>query len=286
MIQSMTAFARVDLPTEWGPLQWELRSVNHRYLELQFRLPEQLRALEYSLRDTARKRLRRGKVDCRLSIASEAQPVLEINRPLLLQLLATMEQLRRDAPETSQPNPVELLRWPGVLSENRADPELLRELATSAFDDALEQLVAHRTREGTDLATLISDRLSKVDRIVSELHAITRKTSDDLRRRLKQRIDELEASVDPERLEQEVVLAAQRADVAEELDRLAIHVKEARGNLGQQGPHGRRLDFLMQEFNREANTLASKSTQAESSQRAIDLKVLIEQIREQVQNIE
>jgi len=286
MIFSMTAFARVDLATEWGALQWELRSVNHRHLETQFRLPEQFRDLEFPLRDTLRKQLRRGKIDCRLAISSEETTHMEINRPLLLQLLATIEQLRRDAPETSHPNPLDLLRWPGVLTENRADPDALRTIAIRAFDDAVAELLAHRAREGAHLADLISERLRDIDRIVSELQGITRRVSPELRERLKARLAQLQTTVDADRLEQEVALLAQRADVAEELDRLAVHVKEAHRNLAEQGPHGRRLDFLMQEFNREANTLASKAAQLDATQRAIDLKVIIEQIREQVQNVE
>lgn len=286
MIHSMTAFARVDQQTEWGAVQWEIRSVNHRYLEVQFRLPDQLRDLEFPLREVLRKRLRRGKIDCRLTISSEAAPQLEINRSELLQLLATIEQLRRDAPEASHPNPLDLLRWPGVLTEQRPDAAALRELAMRAFEEAVAQLTAHREREGEHLASLIADRLRDVDRIVGELQGITRRTAAELRDRLATRLEELAANVDPARLEQEVALLVQRADVAEELDRLAVHVKEAHRNLAAKGPHGRRLDFLMQEFNREANTLASKAVQLDASQRAIDLKVIIEQIREQVQNVE
>lgn len=286
MIHSMTAFARVDQSTEWGGLQWEIRSVNHRYLDIQFRLPEQLRDLEFSLREVLRKRLRRGKIDCRLTLTSGDAPQLEINRSELLQLLATIEQLRRDAPEASHPNPLDLLRWPGVLTEQRPDAVALRELASHTFAEAIAELTAHRKREGEQLAELITDRLREVDRIVSELQGIARRDASELRDRLTARLDELATNVDPGRLEQEVALLAQRADVAEELDRLAAHVKEAHQNLAAKGPHGRRLDFLMQEFNREANTLAAKAAQLEASQRAIDLKVVIEQIREQVQNVE
>jgi uncharacterized protein (TIGR00255 family) len=178
------------------------------------------------------------------------------------------------------------LRWPGVLTENRPDRDALREVAASTFNDAVQELVAHRSREGAGLAEVISDRLREVDRIVSELQASTRRAGDELRQRLQTRLADLTASVDAERLEQEVALLAQRADVAEELDRLGMHVKEAHHNLTEEGPHGRRLDFLMQEFNREANTLASKAVQLDASRRAIDLKVIIEQIREQVQNVE
>jgi uncharacterized protein (TIGR00255 family) len=286
MIHSMTAFARVDVPTEWGALQWELRSVNHRYLEATFRLPEQLRDLEFPLREALRKTLRRGKVDCRLSISSADAPGTEINRSALMQLLATVEQLRRDAPESNHPNPLDLLRWPGVLTENRPDAGALKHLARTAFDDAMTQLLEHRAREGDNLAQVITERLRDIDRIVSELQGITRKAGAALRARLQDRLDDLSTTVDPDRLEQEVAILVQRADVGEELDRLAIHVKEAHGNLAEAGPHGRRLDFLMQEFNREANTLASKAVQIDASQRAIDLKVIIEQIREQVQNVE
>lgn len=287
MIRSMTAFARVDIPLASGSLQWEIRSVNHRYLEVQFRLPDAFRELEFPLRDQVRSKLKRGKVDATLRVAATATSAhLEINRPTLLHLLATLEQLRRDAPEAAHPDPLELLRWPGVLVESVHDAEAVRAAVVTGFQRALDVLDAHRTREGAMLANLIGAKLGEILQIVGDLRRIVAGLAHTQRSRLKARIEELSISVDSDRLEQEVAILMQRADVAEELDRLEIHIVEARKNLAQPGPHGRHLDFLLQELNREANTLASKSMLAETAQRAVDLKVIIEQIREQAQNIE
>jgi len=287
MINSMTGFARSASESPWGTLVWELRTVNHRYLEVSFRLPETLRDLELPLRELVRARLKRGKVDCTLKLATSG-PVahLEINRPVLLQLLATLEQLRRDAPEVGHPNPLELLRWPGVLTESTEDPEALREATTAAFSSALDALSQHRAREGAQLEELITARLADIDTIVAECRELTRTLAADQNARLRSRLADLAVEVAADRLAQEVALLVQRADVAEELDRLEAHVRETRTTLSGAGPHGRRLDFLAQELNREANTLAAKSTLVRSAQRAVDLKVAIEQIREQVQNIE
>jgi len=288
MLHSMTAFARTQDASGSLVLSWELRSVNHRFLEAQFRLPEPLRALEYGLRDTLRKHLKRGKVDCALRIdRAEGSAQMELNRPLLLQILAVLEQVRRDAPEVGAPNPMELLRWPGILgTEAVLDEASLQEPVTDLFEACLSQLIEHRQREGSQLEDAIVQRLEEIDRLVADIKHHTLSIAHQLRNRLKQRIADLGTELDPGRLEQEVALLAQRADVAEELDRLSIHVEEARSNLRGPGPHGRRLDFLTQELNREANTLGAKSVLAQTSQRAVDLKVIIEQIREQIQNIE
>jgi uncharacterized protein (TIGR00255 family) len=288
MVHSMTAFARSHQTVDGLVLAWELKSVNHRYLEVQFRLPEPLRSIEHGLRELLRKHVRRGKVDCTLRAdAAGGAGNVELNRPLLLQILDMVEQVRRDAPELGPLNPVDLLRWPGMLgtaAELAADA--LAETAAELFEAALAELVAHREREGAQLASTINARLDDIDHLVNEVKRQTSSISGQLQQRLRQRLDELRAGVDPERLEQEVALLAQRADVAEELDRLAIHVEEIRSSLRGSGPHGRRLDFLTQELHREANTLGSKSVLAQVSQRSIDLKVVIEQIREQVQNLE
>ena len=203
-----------------------------------------------------------------------------------MHLLATLEQLRRDAPEAAHPDPLELLRWPGVLVESVHDAEAVKTAIAGGFQRALDALDAHRSREGEMLASLIGTRLSDIIQIVGDLRRIVAGLANTQRARLKARIEELSVSLDSERLEQEIAILMQRADVAEELDRLEIHITEARKNLAQTGPHGRHLDFLLQELNREANTLASKSMLAETAQRAVDLKVIIEQIREQAQNIE
>jgi uncharacterized protein (TIGR00255 family) len=284
----MTAFARGQSELDGLVLNWELRSVNHRFLEVQFRLPESLRTVEQGLRDTLRRHLKRGKVDCTLRIDRPGpQGQIQLNRPLLLQLLAVLEQIRRDAPELGPPDPMDLLRWPGLLGQDPVfDAAELEEPVIDLFEAALIELIGHRQREGAQLRDAISQRLDDIDRLVDEIRRHTAVISNELQSRLLHRIADLRTSLDPVRLEQEVALLAQRADVAEELDRLRIHVEEARSNLRSPGPHGRRLDFLTQELNREANTLGSKSILAQISQRAVDLKVAIEQIREQVQNVE
>ena len=288
MIHSMTAFARAQQEVDNLVLGWELRSVNHRFLEVQFRMPEPLRTLEQGLRDVVRRHLKRGKLDCTLradSAGASGRPTL--NRPLLLQILATLEQVRRDAPEIGAPNAMDILRWPGMLAaEMELDAALLEEPITDLFEAALAELLGHRQREGEALRNTLRERLDAIDALVEEIKAHADSVSGRVQERLRQRIAELGATVQPERLEQELVLLATRGDITEELDRLRIHVEEARTNLRSPGPHGRRLDFLTQELNREANTVGAKAMLAETSQRAVDLKVVIEQIREQVQNLE
>jgi uncharacterized protein (TIGR00255 family) len=288
MVQSMTAFARHEIEAPWGSLVWELRTVNHRFLELSYNLPDNSRMLEQTLRDLTRNKLQRGKLDATLRINHTVRKThLQINRPALLQLLATLEQVRRDAPEFSQANPMDLLNWPGILEDRNAKLfDNFMQLAEESFNTALDELLAARQREGTKLTGLVGARLQNMDRLVNELKPIIAPLSAALSERWHSRREKLKVEVDPNRLEQEIAVLAQRADVAEELDRLAIHVAEARTALESAGPHGRRLDFLTQELNREANTLASKSVLPEASKRAVDLKVLIEQVREQVQNIE
>lgn len=288
MVQSMTAFARHEIEAPWGSLVWELRTVNHRFLELSYNLPDNSRMLEQTLRELTRSKLQRGKLDATLRINHTVREThLQINRPALLQLLATLEQVRRDAPEFSQANPMDLLNWPGILADRNAKLfENFMQLAEESYSTALDELLNARKREGTKLAGLVGARLQNMDRLVGELKPIISPLSAALSERLHTRLEKLKVEVDPIRLEQEIAVLAQRADVAEELDRLAIHVDEARSALENEGPHGRRLDFLTQELNREANTLASKSVLPEASKRAVDMKVLIEQVREQVQNIE
>ncbi len=288
MLQSMTAFARCQAETPGLQLVWELKSVNHRFLEVQFRLPEQLRSLEVPLRETARRRLKRGKLDCVLQVLQKSGgDVIELNRPLLVQLLAILEQVRRDAPDIHSPNPMDLLRWPGMLGEAAGiEREETVAAVVDLFEQALRSLIDERTREGHELAEAIATRLDAVDAIAGELRGLATGLADAVRNRLRARLRELAASVEPARLEQEVALLAQKADVAEELDRLGIHAAEARAQRGRSGPHGRRLDFLTQEMHREANTLGAKALLPEMSKSMIDLKVIIEQIREQVQNVE
>ena len=288
MVQSMTAFARHEAPAPWGSLVWELRTVNHRFLDLSFTLPENRRQIEPRLRDMARSRLGRGKLDATLRINhTVGEHHLQINRNALLQLLATLEQVRRDAPEFGQANPVDLLRWPGVLEDANARLfENFMQIAEDGFSAAIDDLVIERVREGNQLSVFIGERLQTMQGLVAELRAITGDLTRLLSARMQERIDKLAVDIDAGRLEQEIALLANRVDVAEELDRLQMHVEEAQRVLQAEGPHGRRLDFITQELNREANTLASKVLLPDAARQAVDLKVLIEQVREQVQNVE
>jgi uncharacterized protein (TIGR00255 family) len=289
MIRSMTGFARGERDTPFGRMVLELRSVNHRYLDLSLRVPEPLRPAEGVLRDTLRERLDRGKVDATLRLERGAAPGegIVLDEDAVTAVAVALDRVRRRLGETAgSVDPFEVLRWPGVVRE--ADPDRdrlaveLRALTTSVAD----ALVAHREREGTRLAELVETRLGGIEAIAGDLAGESTGFVAALRERLRQRARELVAELDPQRLEQEVALLALKADVAEELDRLRAHVGEIRLTLAGNGPAGRRLDFLAQELNREANTLASKAGDAGVAHRAVDLKVLIEQIREQIQNVE
>ena len=287
MMYSMTAFARVATDFHDKQIVWELKSVNHRFLETNFRMPDAIRSIELPLRDLARKHLKRGKLDCSLKIEKLAgNAAITINREVLLQLMAGLEQVKRDAPEIGGVSPMELLRWPGVMDDTPTDEADLLGCVQELFEQGLTELIAYRQREGDALSQTIQARLNDIDQIVASLTGVTSQLAVQQKNKLINRVNELTSNMDPARLEQEVALLAQKVDVAEELDRLTIHVEEARSHVLGNGPHGRRLDFLTQELNREANTLGAKSVIPETSQRAVDLKVIIEQIREQVQNIE
>ena len=286
MVHSMTAFARVEQAGTHGTLSWELRSVNHRYLEPHLRLPDAFRDLEGAVREALRQGLSRGKVECTLRFAEEtAGKSLQVDQERARQLVAAegvAALIRQPAPL----DPLAVLAWPGVLVADSADPQALNAAALEAFGQALEQLKAGRSREGLELAKLLNDRLDAMLVEVGNLRELVPTMLANQRQKILDRFAELKAELDPQRLEQELVLLAQKSDVAEELDRLATHVGEVRRVLKAGGAAGRRLDFLMQEHNREANTLGSKAFDPRSTQAAVNLKVLIEQMREQVQNIE
>lgn len=288
MTLSMTAFARISQEASWGSLTCELRSVNHRFLELTFKLPEELRQLEPVIRDLASRRLARGKVDChlRLQFNDATSATLKLDEKLAAQLIEVAYKIDVMAKNISSLRAADLMRWPGVLITPRVDPEALTAVATEVVTQALAQLVETRVREGERLGALLNQRLNAIAEILTRVEAITPTLAADFRQRLQARLAELKQEVNPERLEQEIVLFAQRADVTEEVDRLRVHVAEIQRALTQSGQVGRRLDFLMQELNREANTLTSKSSDLRLTSAAVDLKVLIEQMREQVQNIE
>ncbi len=283
----MTAFAQATVISNGFQMSWELRSVNHRYLENQFRLPETLRAIEPAAREQIRRRIKRGKIDATLKLEPEAcEPTLALNSALLDRVIAAAEEIKSAVPNATPPNTLDLLKWPGVLANPQADQAALTDAATELFDNALERLIEARYSEGARLLEILDRQFISIEEIIEFVRPLGDNIMQLQQQRLQQKLHELEVKADPARLEQEVALLAQRADIREELDRLGIHVDEARKLLGAAGPHGRRLDFLAQELNREANTLGAKASQTAISQKAIDLKVVIEQIREQVQNIE
>lgn len=287
MIHSMTAFARTDRHLEGASLAWEIRSVNHRYLEVSPRLPDALRSLENPVRERLRQRLARGKVDVTLRYQTDdSDPCLELNEPLVKQIAEAARRAGDMVLHAGQVNPLELLRFPGVLNTRELDVDTLRASALELLDEALDALLDTRAREGAQMAKMIEERLDGIEVQTARVRQALPAIRDALRERLRRRVQEVIESPDHDRLEQELVLAAQKMDVDEELDRLATHVTEVRRVVQKGGQIGRRLDFLMQELNREANTLASKSVDAETTAAAVELKVLIEQMREQVQNIE
>ncbi|MCE8036362.1 MULTISPECIES: YicC/YloC family endoribonuclease [unclassified Halomonas] len=286
-VHSMTAFARQSREDDWGSLQLELRSVNQRYLEPFFRLPEALRDLEPAFREALRTRLARGKVECHLRFEpTDISETLAVNHPRLVALAAALGEIREALPQVAMPDALSLLEHPGVLDSQGIDLDLVKAEATALFEAALDELIEARAREGDKLAVMIRERLSGVREQVAEVRRLMPTILERQRAQLLERLETVKAELDPQRLEAELVLLAQKADVDEELDRLEAHVSEVERQLGQKGPKGRRLDFLMQELNREANTLSSKSAVASTTRCAVELKVLIEQMREQIQNIE
>ncbi|WP_371184787.1 YicC/YloC family endoribonuclease [Xanthomonas sacchari] len=286
MIRSMTAYAGAERITPWGTLGCELRSVNHRFLEVGVRLPEELRALEPQLRERVAARISRGKLDLMLRLrAPEAAQTLAVNEALVEQLGVLAQRLGVRFPQM-QVQFVDLLQLPGVLQGQAADPAALQAQSLELLDEVLAEFVAAREREGGKLAAAIVERVDAVERIAGEVRTLIPAIRDGQRAKLAARLADLPHPVDPGRAEQELVLWLQKLDVDEELDRLGSHIKELRRVLRQPEPAGRRLDFLLQEFNREANTLGSKSVDSRTSNAAVELKVLIDQIREQVQNLE
>ena len=287
MIRSMTAFASAERATEWGALSCEVRAVNHRYLEPSFRLPEELRSIEPALRERLAQRLSRGKVDVSLRLRNATGPAeaLVVNLPLLDQLANLAQECDARFPQL-QVHFTELLRYPGVLEQKEVDLAGLQREALALVDDVMREFSAGREREGAATATAMRERLDAIAAITLQVRQWLPEIRVALRSKLDNRLADLKQPLEPGSLEQEIVLSLQKIDVDEELDRLAAHVDEARRILGLKEAVGRRMDFLMQEFNREANTLGSKSVDQRTTQAAVELKVLIEQLREQVQNIE
>ena len=287
MIYSMTAFARLEVKKDWGDAVWEIRSVNQRYLENFFRLPEQFRGLENTLREKLRQSLTRGKIECSLRIETKKQTnaELNLNKELANQVIQSLQWIKAQAGE-GEINLTDVLRYPGVVETQEQDLDAISQDLLTAFDDLLTDFIAMRGREGEKLNDIIQQRLDAIaveaDKVRSQMPAVLQWQ----RERLLQRFEDAQVNLDPQRVEQEMILLAQRVDVAEELDRLQMHVKETTNILKKGGAVGRKLDFMMQELNRESNTLASKSINADITASAVELKVLIEQMREQIQNLE
>ena len=288
MIHSMTAFARLEERHPAGTLCWELRTVNHRYLEVSPRLPDDFRVLESPLRERAAVRLRRGKLDCQLRFqpAPASDTELVVDDALAARVLAAADGLANRMNNPARIDPFDVLRWPGVLSVPEVDYGPVREAALALFERGLNELATTRAREGARLAEMILERCAGIEALVATAAARLPEVLANHRQRLADKLAELRAELDVERLEQEMALLGNKLDVAEELDRLEAHLAEVRDVLQRDEAVGRRLDFLMQELNREANTLGSKSADVETTRVSVDLKVLIEQMREQVQNIE
>ncbi|WP_233982920.1 YicC/YloC family endoribonuclease [Pectobacterium versatile] len=287
MIRSMTAYARREIKGNWGSAAWELRSVNQRYLETYLRLPEQFRSLEPVARERIRARLTRGKIECnlRFELDPSAQSALILNEKLAKQLVNAANWVKMQSDE-GEINPVDILRWPGVMSAEEQDLDAISAELLVALEGALDDFIAARESEGDALKGMIEQRLAGVSAEVVNVRAQMPNILLWQRERLQSKLEDAQVQLENNRLEQELVLMAQRVDVSEELDRLDAHVKETYKILKKEEAVGRRLDFMMQEFNRESNTLASKSINADVTASAIELKVLIEQMREQIQNIE
>jgi uncharacterized protein (TIGR00255 family) len=284
----MTAFARQEQQTEQGDLIWEIRSVNHRYLELSLRLDERFRALEMPIRKLFSEQLGRGKLDAVLRYkAPENQSInLDIDQTLAQSVVKQCELVSGFAEQAAPIDPVRILQWPGVIKAESLDQAALNASVMSSLLLAINELIATRESEGAALQKMVEQRCSDIDAIAKETRERMPTILAEHQQRLQERVAELAVDLEPERLEQEMVLLAQKSDVAEELDRLESHVAEVGSVLQRDEPVGRRLDFLMQELNREANTLGSKSINSETTNHSVELKVLIEQMREQIQNIE
>ena len=288
MVHSMTAFSRQQVESEWGSLIWEIRSVNHRYLEPSVRLPESFRSLENPIRKKLREKLNRGKVECQLRFQTLATKQIDwqLNLKLISRLTKANSEINRKTGGDYLLSSLDILKWPGVISDQSLDEEIFNQEALKLFEKALDDLIVSRKREGESLRSLLLKRIESIQSIVDSIRSKMPLIITKQKENLLLRLEELKAEFEPTRLEQEIAMLAQKADVDEELDRLDSHLQEVKRVIDSDGQIGRRLDFLMQELNREANTLSSKSIVVETTQGAVELKVLIEQMREQIQNIE
>lgn len=288
MLHSMTGFARQSAESELGTLSWELRAVNHRYLDVQFRLPEELRPKEHVFKQVVGATLKRGKVDCTLHFQRPGgrQGDLQLDSALVENIAARAAEIADRLDDPAPVDPLDVLRWPGAIVESEIDAEPLFATASELLKQALQSMANMRASEGERIATMIESRCAEIAAISASVRERMPEVLDAARARQLERIEKLDVEADPARLEVELALLAQKLDVDEEVDRLDSHLEEIRQALQSDDAVGRRLDFLMQELNREANTLGSKSADAQTTKAAVDLKVLIEQMREQIQNIE
>lgn len=287
MPRSMTAYARITEEHNWGSISCELKSVNHRFLEVGFRMPESVREAETTLRDMARKKLGRGKIDCSVQITfNHSDASSELDLETAREHIKIVESISAEITQPGTISAIDIMKLPGVLKDSSIDIKQLSKAGIQAFDLALDQMLEGRSREGEKLANMIEQRLLGIEAQIALVRKHLPEILEQQRNRLHEKLAELKDQLDEQRLEQEMVIISNRADVDEELDRLEAHVIEIRRVLGDQASIGRRLDFLMQELNREANTLGSKSISNITTQASVELKVLIEQMREQIQNIE
>jgi uncharacterized protein (TIGR00255 family) len=284
----MTGFARQSAESEFGTLTWELRTVNHRYLDVQFRLPEELRPKEQAFKQQVSAVLNRGKVECSLHMrrSLDKQTEMHLNMDLVQLIRDRVAEISSEIPALAALNPVDVLRWPGVIAEPEVDAEPIIAEAATLLGATLEAMTTMRASEGERIAAMLETRCTDIAAIAASVRKRMPEVLDAVRAKQRERIERIDVEADPARLEVELALLAQKLDVDEELDRLESHLVEIRQALQSGEPVGRRLDFLMQELNREANTLGSKSADAETTKAAVELKVLVEQMREQIQNVE
>ena len=288
MLHSMTGFARESADAEIGALTWEIRAVNHRYLDVQFRLPEEMRPHEQAFRQAVSAKLNRGKIECSLNFrrAFDRQGQLQINTELVELIGKRIKEMSAELPATGAVNPFDVMRWPGVVEQADIEAEPLFEAALPLLEKTLAAINSMRASEGARIAGMIESRCAEIASLSKSVRERMPGVLEAVRKKQRERIEKLDVEADPARLETELAIIAQKLDVDEELDRLDSHLVEIRDIVTRDEPVGRRLDFLMQELNREANTLASKSNDTETTRASVELKVLIEQMREQIQNVE
>jgi uncharacterized protein (TIGR00255 family) len=288
MLHSMTGFARQIMESDAGSLTCELRAVNHRYLDVQFRLPDELRPKEIELRRQISDALKRGKVECSLHFrrSMAGDNAFAVNEDLIRQVGGRLEEVAAHLPNPGQVDPIDVLRWPGVVLDRQVDAEPLFVDASELLATTLDALLKMRLSEGERIVEMLNSRCDEILNIATSVAKRMPEVLEVARKKQTERLEKLDISADPNRLEIELALVSQKLDIDEELDRLKSHVTEIRAAIAGEEAVGRRLDFLMQELNREANTLGSKSSDKETSRAAVELKVLIEQMREQIQNVE